>query len=88
MIGPVVYLLCALTSWLCAVLLLRAYKRIRSRLLFWCGMAFCAFGVGNIMLFIDLVVMLDTDLSLTRNLITLVGIGLMLRGLIGESSSP
>jgi hypothetical protein len=87
MIGPVVYLLCALTSWLCAVLLLRAYTQRRTRLLFWCGAGFCAFGVSNIMLFVDLVIVPEVDLSLLRNLITLGGILLMLRGLIGESAS-
>lgn len=87
MIGPIVYLLCALTSWLCAVLLLRAYYRSRTAILFWSGAAFCAFGVSNIMLFVDLVVVPETDLSLVRNLITLGGIGLMLRGLIWEGSS-
>lgn len=87
MIGPIVYLLCALTCWTCAVLLLRAYARQRTRLLFWSGVGFCAFGVSNIMLFVDLVIVPQTDLSLVRNCITLAGIGLLLRGLIWESSS-
>jgi hypothetical protein len=85
MIGPLVYLLCALTCWLCAGLLLRAYRRQRARLLFWSGAGFCAFGVSNIMLFVDLVLVPQTDLSLARNVITLIGILLMLRGLIWES---
>lgn len=87
MIGQIVYLLCALTSWLCAVLLLRAYRHSRTKLLFWSGAGFCAFGVSNILLFVDLVVVPDVDLSLVRNLITLGGVALMLRGLIWESSS-
>lgn len=87
MIGPIVYFLCALTCWLCAVLLLRGYARQRARLLFWSGAAFCAFGVSNIMLFVDLVLVPNTDFSLMRSAITLVGILLLLRGLIWESSS-
>lgn len=87
MIGPIVYLLCALMSWVCAVLLLRAYARQRTRLLFWSGAGFCAFGVSNIMLFVDLVIVPNTDLSLVRNGVTLLGICLLLRGLIWESSS-
>ncbi len=87
MIGPVVYILCALTCSLCAVLLLRAYFRQRARLLFWSGVAFCAFGVGNILLFVDLVLVPEADLSLARNVITLVGILLLLRALIWENSS-
>lgn len=87
MIGPIVYLLCAFTSWLCAVLLLRAFRRSRASILFWCGAAFCVFGLSNIMLFVDFVIIPEKDLSLVRNLITLGGIGLMLRGLIWENSS-
>jgi hypothetical protein len=87
MIGSVVYFLCALTCWLCAGLLLRAYARQQARLLFWSGAGFCAFGVANSMLFVDLVLVPSIDLSLARNLVTLVGILLLLWGLIWESSS-
>lgn len=87
MIGPIIYFLCALTCWLCAVLLLRAYRRRPTKLLFWSGAAFCAFGLSNIMLFVDLVIVPGSDLSVARNVITLLGILLMLRGLIWESSS-
>lgn len=87
MIGPLVYILCALTCWLCAVLLLRAYARQRGPLLFWSGAAFCAFGVSNTLLFVDLVLAPGTDFSLVRNGITLAGSLLLLRGLIWESSS-
>jgi hypothetical protein len=87
MTGAIVYLLCAVMSWTCAVLLLRAYFRQRTRLLLWSGAAFCVFGVGNMILFIDLVLAPATDLSLLRNAITLVGVSLLLWGLIWESSS-
>jgi hypothetical protein len=87
MISSIVYLLCAFMSWVCAVLLLRAYARQRTRLLFWTGAGFCAFGVSNIMLFVDLSITPYTDLSLLRNGITLLGICLLLWGLIWESSS-
>jgi hypothetical protein len=86
MIGPIVYLLCALTSGLCALLLLRAYRRSRASLLFWSGAGFCAFGLSNIMLFVDLVLLPGTDLSLARNVVTLCGIVLLLRGLIWEAA--
>jgi hypothetical protein len=87
MTGAIVYLLCAVTSWACAVLLLRAYRRQGTRLLLWSGAAFCAFGVGNIFLFVDLVLVPTVDLSLLRNGVTLVGVCLLLWGLIWESSS-
>ncbi len=82
--GSIVYLLCAFTSWTCAVLLLRAYARQKTRLLFWSGAAFCAFGVSNVFLFIDLAVVTTTDLSLLRGGLTLSGVCLLLWGLIWE----
>jgi hypothetical protein len=85
--GPIIYILCASLCWLCAALLLRAYARQKARLLFWSGAGFCVFGVSNILLVVDLVVIPESDLSLIRNGITLLGIGLLLRGLIWESSS-
>lgn len=87
MMGPTVYILSALLCWVCAILLLRAYARQKAQLLFWSGAGFCAFGVSNILLVVDLVVVPETDLSLVRNCITLLGIGLLLRGLIWESSA-
>lgn len=87
MIGPIVYLLCASTCWLCAALLLRAYALQRARLALWSGAGFCAFGISNIMLFVDLVVVPENDLSFLRNGITLVGVLLLLRGLIWEGTS-
>lgn len=87
MIAAIVYCLCALTSWMCALLLLRAYAARRARLLFWSGTAFCVFGVSNVFLFVDLVVVPTVDLSLLRSSLTLLGIGLLLWGLIWEKTS-
>jgi hypothetical protein len=87
MSAAIVYLLCAVTSLACAILLVRAYVRQRTRLLFWSGAAFCAFGISNILLFVDLVIVPETDLLLLRNGVTLLGICLLLYGLIWESSS-
>lgn len=84
MIANLVYSLCALTCWICAVLLLRAYFTRRSRLLLWSGLAFCTFGVGNLLLCVDLLLLPQFDLTLLRNCVTLAGIILLLRGLIWE----
>jgi hypothetical protein len=84
MIANLVYSLCALTCWSCALLLLRGYWLRRSRILLWSGLAFCVFGVGNILLCVDLLFFPGIDMSLLRNLVTLAGIGLLLRALIWE----
>ena len=45
--GAAVYILCTLTSALCAVLLLRRHWREPNRLLWWSGVSFCAMAVAN-----------------------------------------
>jgi hypothetical protein len=80
-----VYLLCAVTSVICATLLLRNARRSPTRLLFWSGAAFICFALGNIFLFVDLVLVPETDLVLLRQLFTLGGVVLLLYGLIWET---
>ena len=80
-----VYLLCAVASLGCAALLMRSWSRTRSRLLLWCGLSFCCFAAGNVLLFIDLVLVPNIDLSIIRHSITLAGLGLMLFGLTWET---
>jgi hypothetical protein len=87
MIGALVYLLCALTSGLCAVLLLRAYFRQRTRLLLGSGAAFLAFTVSNALLFVDFILVPQTDLSALRAAVTLAGIGVLLWALIWEAAA-
>jgi hypothetical protein len=86
MMVSLLYVLCALTCVACAVLLLRAYAATRSRLLLWSGIGFSAFALGNVVLFLDLVLFTDLDLSVPRTILTLLGVGFLLRGLIWEGS--
>ena len=81
-----VYLLCAATSVMCAVLLLRAYRRQRTRLLLWSSLCFVLLALNNILLFVDLIVVpSEIDLSLWRSGVALAGVGVLLFGLIWES---
>jgi hypothetical protein len=80
-----VYILCALTSLMCAVLLLRGYGRSRMRLLLWSGLCFVALTVNNVVLFLDLVVFPGVDLSLWRSALALVGVATLLYGLIWDA---
>lgn len=83
-VAGIVYLLCALTSLTCAVLLLRGYRRSGARLLLWSGLCFIGFFLNNVLLFVDLRVVPDVDLAVIRLLPALVGIGMLLYGLIWE----
>ena len=85
--GLVVYALCALTSLVCAVLLLRGYRRSRVRLLLWSGLCFVCFTLNNILLIIDVRVLPDQDLSIVRSLPSLVGVALLLYGLVWETGA-
>jgi hypothetical protein len=80
-----VYVLCALTSLLCAALLLRGWARGRSRLLLWSGICFLSFAANNVLLFVDLEVVPDTDLSLARSGTAFIGAATLLLALVWES---
>ena len=83
--ASVVYALCALTSIACTVLLLRGYLRTGVRLLLWSGICFAGFAVNNVLLFIDLRVLPETDLSIVRTLPAIIGVMLLIFGLVWET---
>ena len=80
-----VYTLCALTSILCAVLLLRGYRARRSRLLFFSALCFIGLALNNLLLLVDLYAFPEIDLFLPRTLIALAAVGILLYGLISET---
>ena len=79
-----VFILCAATSLLCAVLLLRGYRASGARLLLWSGLCFVGLTIDNATLFLDLVIYPDVDLGLFRQAAALVGLSLLLYGLIWD----
>jgi hypothetical protein len=83
--AEIVYVLCALTSVLCAGLLLRSYRGNRSRLLLWSTLCFVGLAVNNIFLFVDAVLVPDVDLRLFRSGSAISGLALLTLGLIWES---
>lgn len=80
-----VYLLCALTSLACAILLYRGYRRNRTPLLFWSSLCFAGLVLNNVMLFVDLVIVPEIDLRLIRSSTALVSLTLLIYGLVEES---
>lgn len=77
-----VYILCALTSLTCAVLLVRQYQAARVPLLFWSSLCFLLFTAANVLLFVDLVVIPEVRLAKWRTVITLSASLCLLFGLI------
>ena len=84
-VGTVVYVVCAVTSVLCAGLLVRSYVRSRARLLLWSALCFVGLAINNVLLVIDKEVVPDIDLQLLRDVAGLVAVSLLLFGLIWES---
>jgi hypothetical protein len=80
-----VYVLCALTSVLCAGLLLRSYRANRSRLLLWSTLCFILLAINNILLFVDIVLVPDIDLRFVRSGSALAALALLTLGLVWES---
>lgn len=75
-----------LTVGLCAFLLLRAYARVRQRLLLWSGLCFVGLAVSNAVLFFDLAIIpADVSLYTWRLAIAAFSMLLLLYGLIFES---
>jgi hypothetical protein len=74
-----------MTSIGCAVLLLRGYRRSRVRLLFWSGLCFIGLALNNVLLFIDVRVVPDVDLSLWRTIPAVLGVAVLLYALIWET---
>jgi predicted transporter len=87
MMAQATYVLCAVTAFACAFLLLRAFRQTGVRLLLWSGVCFAALTLENVLLFVDRVVLPDTDLAILRNAIALVGLLFLLYGLIWEAKS-
>ncbi len=83
--ATVVYALCGLTSVACAVLLLRGYASSGARLLLWAGLCFVGLAINNVLLFVDLSVVPEVDLSVWRSMPTLVGLLLLIYGLVWET---
>ena len=80
--ADVVYLLCAITSLLCAALLWRGYRRSRTRLLWASAACFVGLFLNNVMLLVDVRILPHIDLSLWRIVPALGGISVLLYGLV------
>lgn len=80
-----VYLLCTITSLMCAVLLFKGYRDSRSRLLFWSSLCFAGLALNNVLLLADLVTGPWIDLRLPRTGIAVLSLSMLIHGLVGES---
>jgi hypothetical protein len=86
-----VYLLCALTSLACAVMLWRGFAQSRARFLMWSSLCFFGLAINNVLLFVDRVVLPDVDglwgvsFPVWRSAAALIGFALLIYGLIWDA---
>lgn len=83
--APAIYIVTALTTLLCSILLLRAYASVRRRLLLWSGLCFVGLTVSNIFVIADLMMFPGIDFYSYRLGSAAVAMALLLYGLIWES---
>ena len=80
-----VYLLCLMTSFVCALLLVRAWRRTRTRLLLWAAISFFMLSINNLLLVADLVLFPTAYLLPFRQAATLTALIVLLYGFIWEA---
>jgi hypothetical protein len=85
--GPAVYILGTLITFACGFFLMRGYIRTRHKLLVWSAICFFGLAISNLLVFVDLVLLPDTDLYLWRLVTAALAMMFLLYGLIWEGSS-
>jgi hypothetical protein len=79
-----VYVLCFLTSTVCAWLLGRGYRRSRARLLLWSALCFALLAANNLLVIVDLVILPDVTFRAERLVLMLAAVGVLLFGFIWD----
>jgi hypothetical protein len=80
-----VYLLCAATSFLCAVMLLRGYLTTHVRLLMWSSLCFFGLTFDNLLLYLDLVILPEIHLNMWRRIPGFIATTLLIIGLVWDT---
>jgi hypothetical protein len=83
--APALYIVTCMTTLFCAILLLRAYRKVRKRLLLWSGLCFVGLTLSNLLVIADLVLFPQVDLFSYRLVSSAISMALLLYGLIWES---
>ncbi len=78
----VIYGLCALTAFLSAYLLLKAYHKSQYKLLLWGSLCFAGLTLANALLIFDKLIVPMEDLATWRYVVTIISMLVLLYGLI------
>jgi fluoride ion exporter CrcB/FEX len=85
MLQFIVNVLGTLVAGMCAFLLLRAYRKVKMRLLLWAGLCFVGLSASNAVVVTDLFIVPDLDLYRWRLAAAAIAMLLLVYGLIFES---
>ena len=85
--AEVIYLLCAATSLIAAVMLLRQYLQRRTPLLLWSCIGFIGLAANNVLVWVDLGLFTGVDLSLIRSAAGAMAMLALVYGLIWEADT-
>jgi hypothetical protein len=81
----VVNIVGVITALTCSILLYRGYRRSGARLLCWGAACFLGLAFESAAIFVDRIVLPEISLIVYRQVIAIVGIGLLIFGLIWET---
>lgn len=84
--AEIVYVLCAITSFMCSVMLYKKYSQTRTKLLLWSAICFVGLALSSGLLVLDLVIFPDpiVNLMVYRPLPGLFGLLALIYGLVTE----
>lgn len=82
--APTVYLLCFIGSALCAYLLVSAFRRSSEKLLLWSAICFCLLAFNNLLVFLDIIVLPDWNLTALRTLTSLAAVSALIYAFVWE----
>lgn len=78
------YIITILVTLSCAVLLLRAYARVRRGLLLWSGLCFVGLTIDSVLVLVDLTMFPSLDLFTWRLASVAASVSLLVFGMIWE----
>ncbi len=79
-----IYVLCALSSLLCAYLLIGGYRQNPTTLLLWSAICFLGLALSNILLVVDLMIIDSIDFAMWRAGVTLASMASLIFGLVWD----
>lgn len=81
----IVYLLCGVTSIVCAYLLAKSYLKNRTPLLLWSAVCFALLAANNLVVIADMLLIPTVDLRMPRLLLSCAAGAVLLFGFIWSS---